>query len=126
MFAIRLFAATLVVLAASGQSAFASICSFDDGGVYQISGNSIGDGLDVSNCTVVQISDVPGINCGSIDVSGSGVLIFEGYTAAPLGGVSSSSDPPASAPEPNTIIIWSVLGGFGIAIGWRRRFHRAA
>jgi hypothetical protein len=30
-------------------------------------------------------------------------------------------DPPAPVPEPCTLIIWSLLGGLGAAIGLRRR-----
>ena len=29
-------------------------------------------------------------------------------------------------PEPSTLIIWSLLGGLGITVGWCRRRRRAA
>jgi len=34
--------------------------------------------------------------------------------------------PPSHAPEPGTIIIWSLLGAFGIGVGWWRQRRKTA
>ena len=55
VFVIRLIAVALLVLVARGQSALASILRFNDGGVHQISSDCIGDGIQVSNHSVVEV-----------------------------------------------------------------------
>jgi hypothetical protein len=45
-----------------------------------------------------------------------------GYAVGEFG-ISNSA--PSAIPEPGTLIVWSLLGGFAIAAGWRRR-KRAA
>jgi len=111
---VTFFAAALIVLAAGTQSAVASLY-FDDGGVHQISGDSIKGGVQVSNSSVVEVFGGAGVNCGSLDMSGGGILCFEGSAPQP-------DTVTAPVPEPNTIIIWSCLGGLGLALGcWRKR-----
>jgi len=116
MFVIRVSAALLLVLAASSQRAQASI-SYHDGAVHQISGDTLGDGIQVSNFTVVEVYGGAESNCGSLDVSGGGIFCFEGFAVQSVQPAGTAS----VVPEPNTMIIWSALGGLGIVIGWRRR-----
>ena len=117
MFVIRLFAVALLVLVANGQSARASVLSFNDGCVHQISSDSIGGGIEVSNHSVVEVYKGSGANCGSLDVCAGSVVIFN----------DAPQPQPASAtvPEPNAIIIWSLLSSAGLGLGWWRKRNLA-
>ncbi|MGO9108885.1 MAG: hypothetical protein ACLP9L_06595 [Thermoguttaceae bacterium] len=122
----RVFAAAVLFLVANGQSALASIY-FHDGGVHQVSGGVIDGGIQVSNGSIVDISG--GIINGDVEVSNGFVDISGGKIDGSLEVGDASvfgAGPPQSlpTPEPTTIIIWSVLGGLGITIGWPR--HNSA
>jgi len=113
VFIIRVLAAALLVLVASSQSLLASL-SYEDGNVHEVLGSNLGGGLQVGNFSTVEIYEVRGTNCGDVLVSPGSVLDFEGGPR-PDGVVISTV-----VPEPDAIMIWSLLGGLGIAIGCRR------
>ena len=113
-------AAALLVVAASGQPALASIICFDDGQNHDCSADALSGTVELTNDSSLFVSGgSSGGSCDSFSLFvGSGcVFTYDPLPpppADPLG-------PIASVPEPSTIIIWSLLGGLGIAIGCCRR-----
>ncbi len=65
--------------------------------------------------------DVHAGGTGSVDPSPT--MRFQNVGRSGAGSLKlTGSDPPSGAPEPSTLVIWSLLGAFGIAVNsWRRR-----
>ena len=66
----------------------------------------------VPNSGVVGSTDNTGVNLGCLNVLSGSVVLCD---------VQADGDPVLPGPEPNAIVLWSVLGGLGIAFGCCRR-----
>ena len=123
---IRVLAAALLVLVfvQPGRAAI----SFNDGGFCSISGGTIDGGLDASNGSIVDVSGE--IIDGSINVSDDSKVYFSGGKingSVEVGDGSTFVFEPAvlsssvSTPEPITLVVWSLLSGLAIGLGWWQR-----
>ena len=126
MYGFRFLVAAVVLMGGlAGHSAVASIVSFRVGKVHNAPANSLDGTVELSNCSVLDVS--PGNNGGYWDnlVIGAGSIIVSRWQP-PVITPDAPTDPvPQSVPEPTAIVIWSFQGGLGIAVSCSRR-QRAA
>jgi hypothetical protein len=109
---------------AASDLATATISGFwgiDDQGELKLNGTTISTSL--GNYTVTVPFNVPA--GGSLFQVGPNTLTITMTSSDNVWEAVRLEGTLSNVPEPATLIIWSLLGGLGITIGWRRRSHAA-
>jgi len=98
---------------------------------YDENGNDLGNNLVWTGTLMNGLKDTPrylggtdpaGVRSGNSQSSGSGWITDGIKTPNTLTqSLYALSQPLSVVPEPSTLAIWSLLGGLGIAVAWRRR-----